>query len=75
MPRNDLADYLEHDPFLEEPAKPKPKQSAETERHMQESDILRLVMEVSPNARVVRCDDDRNLRARWSPKGGNVRVC
>jgi hypothetical protein len=53
MPRNDLADSLDHDPFLEEPAKPKPKRSAETERQQQASDMLRLVMAVFPHARVV----------------------
>jgi hypothetical protein len=50
MHANDLADYLDHDPFLEHP-EPQPTRAAETERDQHTSDVLRLVMEIFPGAR------------------------
>jgi hypothetical protein len=63
MRDSDLADYLDHDPFLGEPVQPKLpssveldrapqlKRLAETERDQFVSDVLRIIMDIFPGAR------------------------
>jgi hypothetical protein len=74
MPRNDLADYLDHDSFLEEATKPKPKRSEQTEQDKQEGDILRRVSEGFPNARIVTREDYRRGRTRRIRQGHPLRT-
>jgi hypothetical protein len=68
MHSNDLADYLDHDPFLEEATKPQPTPSAETERDTHEREVLRLVMEIFPGARWTTRDEYRRAVARRDRK-------
>jgi hypothetical protein len=51
MNSNDLADYVDHDIFLDDVQKPQPTRATETERDKHRSDVLRLVMEIFPGAR------------------------
>jgi hypothetical protein len=66
MRDSDLADYLEHDPFMDEPAPP--SRSAATARDKFESDILRMVMEVFPGARWTTRDEYKRASANRDRK-------
>jgi hypothetical protein len=59
MKASDLAEYLDHDPFLDEAPQSKPMRSAQTARDQHASDVLRLVMEVFPGARWITRDEYR----------------
>jgi hypothetical protein len=67
MKASDLADYLDHDPFLEHP-EPQPTRAAETERDRHHSEVLRLVMEIFPGARWTTRDEYRRAVARRDRK-------
>jgi hypothetical protein len=73
MNSNDLADYLDHDPFPEHP-EPQPTRSAETERAKFKSDILHMVMEIFPGARWTTRDAYRRAAAyrdrKWRRRRG-----
>jgi hypothetical protein len=73
MKANDLADYLDHDPFLEH-QEPPPTRAAETARAKFKSDILRMVMEIFPGARWTTRDEYRRAAAtrdrKWRRKRG-----
>jgi hypothetical protein len=66
MRDSDLADYFDHDLFMDEPAPP--KRSAATERDKHKSDILRLVMEVFPGARWTTRDEYQRASAQRDRK-------
>jgi hypothetical protein len=51
MKASDLAEYLDHNPFLDQAPPSKPTRAAETMRDQHASDVLRLVLEVFPGAR------------------------
>jgi hypothetical protein len=73
MTHRDLADDLEHDPFLDEPPS-KPKRSAQTERDKFKSDMLHMVMEIFPGARWTTRDEYKRASAqrdrKWRKKRG-----
>jgi hypothetical protein len=70
MNARDLAEYLEHDPFLEEP---KPQRAAETERAKFASDILHMVMSVFTGACWTTREEYKRASALRDRKGRKKR--
>jgi hypothetical protein len=69
MHDSDLADYLDHDPFMDDVPTPQPTRAAATERDKHTSEVLRLVMEIFPGARWTTRDEYRRAAATRDRKG------
>jgi hypothetical protein len=68
MNHRDLAEYLDHDHFLEY-SEPPPTRAAATERDRHRREVLRLVLEIFPGARWTTRDAYRRAAATRDRKG------